>query len=488
MGIHQPMNGAESKPLAHVAEVPLVVDVDGTLIRTDLLIENFFTALATKPLVALGIWRLPLRSKAWLKDYLAGNANLDVTTLPLNRPIVDFLLQEKAKGRRIYLASASNQRLVEALARHLGFIDGTFGSNETVNLSGKAKAEALCRAFGDRGFDYIGNDRVDFAVWRRCRVAIATNATARLVRQLKAERQDAVELAVPKAGLKVYLKAVRVHQWLKNLLVFVPLLASHDLTGHTIADSLIAALAFSLAASSAYLLNDLLDLPNDRVHPSKRHRPLASGRLPLIQGAMLAPLLLGVSALCGLVVSAGFLAVLAAYYVITLAYSLHLKRHMLIDVLTLAGLYTMRILAGSAAIDRPSSAWLLGFSVFVFLCLALIKRYIELVGSLKANKGNPKGRGYRLEDLSILSGLASASGYCSVLILALYFNSPEVHVLYRNPSLLWLACAPLLYWISRLLLLAHRGELHDDPVVFAATDRTSLITGAVMVAIVLAAI
>ncbi|MEA1672445.1 UbiA family prenyltransferase [Nitrospirillum sp. BR 11163] len=482
------MSGAESKSLPHDAEVPLVVDIDGTLIRSDLLIESFLTLLVTKPLAALGVWRLPLRSKAWLKDYLANNADLDITTLPLNQPVVDFLLEEKAKGRRIYLASASNHRLVRALARHLGFTDGVFGSNEALNLSGKAKAEALCREFGRHGFDYIGNDWVDFAVWRCSRRAIVTNASTRLIQRLKAEHQDTLELAVPKTGIKIYLKAARVHQWLKNLLVFVPLLASHELNAHTIAASLLAALAFSLAASSAYLLNDLLDLPNDRAHSTKRNRPLASGRLPLIQGAVLAPLLLGVSALCGLGVSTNFLAVLGAYYVITLAYSLHLKRHMLIDVLTLAGLYTMRILAGSAAIDRPSSAWLLGFSVFVFLCLALIKRYIELVGSLKANKGNPKGRGYRLEDLSILSGLASASGYCSVLVLALYFNSPEVHVLYRNPSLLWLACAPLLYWISRLLLLAHRGELHDDPVVFAATDRTSLITGAIMVAIVLAAI
>ncbi|TWB43498.1 UbiA family prenyltransferase [Nitrospirillum pindoramense] len=482
------MNGAESKPAAQIAPVPLVVDIDGTLIRSDLLLENFFTLLSSNPIGALGVWRLPLRSKAWLKDYLSNKTDLDVSTVPLNQQVIDFLLAEKAKGRRIYLASASNHRLVKALAEHLGFVDGVFGSNENLNLSGPNKAELLCREFGDKGFDYIGNDWVDMPVWRRCRTAIVTNAPARLVRRLMAERHDAVELPVPQAGVKVYLKAIRVHQWLKNLLVFVPLLASHDLTGVTIIDSLLAALAYSLAASSAYLLNDLLDLPNDRAHPTKRNRPLASGRLPLIQGAALVPLLLAVSALCGLLVSINFLAVLAAYYVITLAYSLYLKRHMLIDVLTLAGLYTLRILAGSAAIERPSSAWLLGFSVFVFLCLALIKRYIELVGSLKANKGNPKGRGYRLEDLSILSGLASASGYCSVLVLALYFNSPEVHALYSNPSLLWLACAPLLYWISRLLLLAHRGELHDDPVVFAATDRTSLITGAIMVAIVLAAV
>ncbi|MBB6252872.1 UbiA family prenyltransferase [Nitrospirillum iridis] len=486
------MNGAGHGPSAPLAgnttEVPLVVDIDGTLIRSDLIIENFFTILANRPIAAIGVWRLPLRSKAWLKDYLADKADLDVATIPLNQPIVDFILQERAKGRAIYLASASNYRLVEALARHLGFIDGVFGSDESVNLSGEAKAERLCHQFGERGFDYIGNDWVDFPVWRRCRIAIATNASRRLVLRLKAERPDAVELPGARTGFKIYLKAMRIHQWLKNLLLFVPLLASHDLTVRSISDSLLAALAYGLAASSAYLLNDLLDLPNDRAHPTKRNRPLASGRLPLAQGALLVPLLLGVATACALVVSTGFLVILALYYLITLAYSLQLKRYMLIDVLTLAGLYTLRILAGSAAAERPSSAWLLGFSVFVFLCLALIKRYVELVGQLKTNKGNPKGRGYRLEDLSILSGLASASGYCSVLVLALYFNSPEVHVLYRNPTLLWLACPPLLYWISRLLLLAHRGELHDDPVVFAATDRSSLITGAIMMAVVLAAV
>ncbi|HXP97156.1 MAG TPA: UbiA family prenyltransferase, partial [Telmatospirillum sp.] len=223
-------------------------------------------------------------------------------------------------------------------------------------------------------------------------------------------------------------------------------------------------------------------------HASKRFRPMASGAMPLVHGMALMPLLLIGAVALGFAVSPAYLTVLALYYALTVAYSLYLKRRLLIDVVTLAVLYTLRILAGGAAIGLAPSPWLRAFSIFLFLCLALVKRYVELIGRLKRTAGDPSGRSYQLDDLPILSSLAAASGYSSVLVLALYFHSPEVYALYGNPERLWLTVPPMLYWISRMLLLAHRGVLHDDPVVFAVTDRASLAVGGIILAIVMVAV
>ncbi|MDR3562453.1 MAG: UbiA family prenyltransferase [Negativicutes bacterium] len=469
-------------------DVPLVVDLDGTLIRTDLLVESFFALLSAKPLTALAAVGRLRKGKAQLKACLADHAALDLKTIPFDVTVLDFLHAEKARGRRIYLASASDHRYVSALAAQLGLFDDAFGSTEDRNLTGRAKADLLCAEFGDKGFDYLGNDWVDLTVWKRCRQPLAANVSPRLLRRLQAHNPAAIEISTQKGRFGTYIRALRVHQWLKNFLILGPLLASHQITVGNVAATLLAMIAFSMAASSAYLLNDLLDLPHDRDHATKRFRPMASGAMPLVHGMVLMPLLLIGAAAVGLAVSPAYLAALAVYYGITVAYSLYLKRRLLIDVVTLAVLYTLRILAGGAAIGLAPSPWLFTFSIFLFLCLAVIKRYIELVGRLKRTAGDPGGRGYMLDDLPILSSLAAASGYCSVLVLALYFHSPEVYALYSHPERLWLTGPPLLYWISRMLLLAHRGVLHDDPVVFAVTDRVSLAVGGIILAIVMVAV
>jgi len=469
-------------------DIPLVVDLDGTLIRSDLLVESFFALLPVEPWVALGSLKVLLKGKSSFKAHLAERAVLDLASLPVDANVLEYLRAEKAKGRRIYLASASDSRYVRDLAAHLGVFDGTFGSSPEINLSGRNKADLLCEKFGEKGFDYIGNDWVDLEVWSRCRRPIIANAPPRLVRKVRETAPDALEISQLPSRLKTYLRALRVHQWLKNILIFIPLLASHMITGGNFLISLAAALAFSLAASSAYLLNDLVDIASDRDHATKRFRPLPSGALPLVHGLALAPLLLGAAIAIGAAISLKYLIVLLLYCVITLSYSFYLKRKAMIDVLVLAGLYTLRILAGNAALAISPSFWLLGFSMFIFLCLALIKRYIELVGRIKTTGQNPRGRAYVLEDGVVLMALAGAAGYSSVLTLILYFNSLEVHKLYSKPEILWFVCPPLLYWISRTLLLAHRGLLHDDPVVYAATDRISQITGLVMLCIVLAAV
>lgn len=465
---------------------PLVVDLDGTLVKTDLLVESFFALLAVDPAAALRAVLALRRGRPALKAVLADRAVVELHSLPFDQAVLDYLRGEKAKGRRIYLASATDRRYVEAIADHVGLFDGAFGSDATTNLAGDRKAQRLCAEFGAQGFDYIGNAWVDVAVWRACAVPVVANPSPALVQRLKPLFPGLVTVGAQRPRPADYARAMRLHQWLKNVLIFVPMLAGHVITAQSVLGCLIAFLSFSLCASSVYLLNDLLDLANDRAHDSKRHRPLASGAIPILHGVALVPLLLLAALLLALLLPAAFLALLALYYVTTMAYSLLLKRKLLVDVMTLSLLYTLRMLAGGAAVAVAISPWLMGFSIFLFLCLAIVKRYTELEACARKGREMPRGRGYLVADAPMLGSLAAASGYAAVLVLALYINSPEVHQLYARPEYLWLVCLLLLYWISRVLMIAHRGEMHDDPVIYAVKDRSSLAVGAATLVVVLA--
>lgn len=465
--------------------VPLVVDLDGTLLRTDMLVEGVCGLIAHDPLSAA---RLPLwltRGKAVLKARVSARTTPDVATLPYNEDLLALLRDYRAAGRPLYLASAADRSQVEAVAAHLGLFDGVFASDGTRNLRGARKAERLVEAFGERGFDYAGDATIDLAVWRHARRAIAVNATPGLVRRLKQDHPAVEEIGTqPRMVWRPLIRAMRPHQWAKNSLLAVPALAAHQIGPGTIGVLLVAFMAVSLVASATYMINDLLDLPHDRQHPTKRRRPMASGDLSPLQGMLLAPTLLVLGAVCAVSVSWAFLGIVAVYSATTVAYSTVLKRLMLVDVLTLAGLYTLRILAGGTAVGVPVSAWLLGVSVFLFLSLAIVKRYTELAGRLREGADSAPGRGYRTDDLPVLSALGGAAGYSAVTVLALYINSPDVRSLYDTPTLLWLICPILLYWVSRTLMMAHRGTMHDDPVVFALKDRVSLACGVLIVGIV----
>ncbi|WP_073631705.1 UbiA family prenyltransferase [Pseudoxanthobacter soli] len=454
---------------------PIVVDLDGTLVRSDLLIESFLALLGAQPFKALAALKTLRQGKANFKSRLADEAVVEIETLPFNEDVLVFLKAEHARGRPIYIASASDRRYVEALAGHLGFFTGVFGSENGLNLAGEVKAQRLCEAFGEKGFDYIGDAAIDEAVWRRAHSVYIANADPRHLAEVRAWAPEASALGMRKSHWHEYVRAIRVHQWLKNLLVFVPALAAHEL-GPGLGACILAFLSFSLCASSVYILNDLLDLRNDRAHARKKERPFAAGRIPLLRGALLFPVLLGLSFLIALFLPWKFLGVLAAYYALTCAYSFTLKRKMLVDVVALACLYGTRLWAGAAAVGLAISPWLMAFAIFIFLCLALVKRCSELIDRMSKGRGDPVGRGYRLSDLPALQSMAAAAGYVSVLVLALYFNSDVVVPLYAHPNWLWVICVLLLFWISRVLLLTHRGEMHDDPVVFAATDRISQMT------------
>ena len=476
------MLGVKEEVRAQAALAPLVVDLDGTLVRTDLLVESFLGLVGSKPLDALRSMSAIRGGRGALKARIAGAAAFDVSGLPFNRDVLAFIEAERATGRPIYLASASDQQLVTKVAQHLGIFDGAFGSRAGLNLAGAKKAQVLCDMFGEKAFDYVGNAGADLAVWSRCRRAYAVEPSASLQRRSAAEAIGSRD-----AGFAPLMKAMRPHQWLKNFLLFLPVLAAHAFDAR-LGQAGLAFLSFCLCASSVYLLNDLLDLANDRAHARKRARPFASGALPLLHGIAAIPLLLAAALAISLLLPTPFTVVLIGYFGLTLAYSLRLKRYAVTDVMALACLYGARVVAGGAATGVALSLWLEALSMFLFLSLALVKRCTELRDGIVAGQDRMPGRGYQADDLPMLETMATSSGYLAVLVLALYMSSDTVSALYAHPHRLLGTCVVMLFWINWILIKMRRGEMHDDPLVFAVTDRTSQICGLVLAAVVAASL
>lgn len=469
-------------------DIHLCVDLDGTLINSDLLFEAALLLLRERPLYIfiLPIWLL--KGKAHLKRELALRVSIDPATLPYDKRTLEIIKRARANGTTCALVTASDQTQAESISAYLGHFDKVIGSNGVTNLSGKKKAAKLVSLYGNRGFDYVANHRVDLAIWKHARRAWVINGPRILAERVSRLSDLAEHHPAQRASIITWLRAVRVHQWLKNLLILVPLFAAHQFSINTALQALAAFIAFSLCASGVYVFNDLLDLNADRLHPRKKLRPFAAGNLKIVHGLAAAPLL----TLAGFAVTwwcvPALLPILGLYYLATLAYSLRLKQIHMLDVMLLASLYTIRIIGGAVAIDVPLSFWLLAFSMFVFLSLAMLKRYTELFGLMSEGRNQISGRGYTSEDLTLLQALGGASGYLSVLVLALYINSPESLALYSRPELLWLLCPLLLYWISRAWSLVQRGRMHDDPLVFSLTDQVSLFIGTAFVFILMAAI
>jgi 4-hydroxybenzoate polyprenyltransferase/phosphoserine phosphatase len=460
----------------------LVVDLDGTLIRSDILIESFWSALGRD-------WRSPFRSivallsgRAALKQYLAQTATLDAAMLPFDATVVDYVKAWRKRGGKTALVTASDQTIAKRVADHLGLFDEVYGSDGRVNLKGAAKADFLSDHFGVDGYAYMGDATADLPVWQHAQKAITVNAAQTLRSRVEKIATNVEHLTTGSQTIGPYLASMRPHQWFKNVLVFLPMLVAHELNWHTLLPSFVAFIAFCLVASSVYVMNDLLDLPADRAHPRKRFRPFASGRVPITHGSWMA---LGLLVL-GLMVAAPLgwtsVFVMVVYYAVSTAYSLFLKRRIVIDICILAGLYTLRIVAGGVATGIELSVWLLAFSIFFFFSLAAVKRQAELVDNAERGQINPAGRGYQISDLPIVSTIALGAGYVSVLVMALYVNSPAVQHLYPRPYAFWGICCVLLYWVTYVVMVTHRGGMHDDPVVFAAKDRNSRICVLIVVA------
>lgn len=470
------------------ATIPLCIDLDGTLIKTDLLLESFLRLIKRNPLHLFSCCLWLLRGRAHLKAEIARRVRIDAALLPYNEGIVDLMKAAAQQGRKLYLCTAADRRLATEVASHLDCFDGVFASNGRVNLSSRHKAQELSQAFGPRGFDYCGNALADLAVWQTSRNAIVVGS-ARLARAAMEVNANVRTVDGPAFSWRKVLKAMRVYQWVKNILVFVPLLTSHRfMESEVLAPTLIAFVAFCLCASSVYLLNDMLDLDADRQHERKRKRPFAAGDLALSTGMALL-LLLTVGAIgLALLLPLKFMLVLGCYYALTLAYSFSLKKMPLVDVFALASLYTSRVMAGGAAAAIALSSWLVMFSITIFLSLAFVKRYTELDDKQRAGGTTAAGRGYLTDDLSILRSFGTSAGYLAVIILAIYLNSPDSQLLYSHRSALWGVFAALLFWVSWMWMAAFQGRMHDDPIVFALKDRTSLAAITAIVAFVLIAI
>jgi 4-hydroxybenzoate polyprenyltransferase/phosphoserine phosphatase len=468
----------------------LCVDMDGTLLDGNSLWESLLTLLGMHPwyVLLLPLWLI--RGKAVLKHEVARRACLDVKTLLLRRDVVDFLRQEKEKGRKLILVTAADSILATAVADRLALFDAVLASDGKTNLSGLNKRKAIQTFLDGKEFDYAGDSTTDIPVWEAAHSAILVGPTASLLKSVRKTLNVGVVFPRRKFSWSSLWKALRPQHWVKNLLVFVPIVMAHELKDSVrLADSLLAFVSFSLCASGVYILNDLFDLESDRLHPTKRLRPWAAGEIPLSAGVVIAPLLVAAGLAVAASLSRFFLLDVFVYVAATFFYSTYVKRVPIVDVLLLTGLYLVRILGGGAATGIPVSPWLLAFSMFLLLSLAFAKRYMELAAQT-SDGSRPSGiskRNYSPSDADLVRQFGISSGYISVMVLALYVNAQEVMVLYRRPQWIWLACPLLLFWISRVWLLASRGLLHEDPVVFAVRDGVSYLLGLLILLILFAA-
>lgn len=465
----------------------LAVDLDESLIRSDMLHESLWAALSRHDISAVRAMAQIVRGKAALKAALANSNALNPASLPYDARVLDQIVRWRERGGRVALVTAANTRIAHAVADHLGLFDAVHASGDRLNLKGSAKAAFLVETYGAQGFVYIGDNRADLRVWSDAAGAITVDAPASVRAAVDRMGRPAEHLLAEGSGVGSLIRALRPHQWLKNVLVFLPVLSDPSRVEWAWGLLLMTFVALSLVASAGYVINDLLDLEDDRTHPRKRNRPFASGALSVATGTRLIPVLLLLGLATAALVSVEVLIVVIFYFVLTLAYSISLKEHSIIDICTLAGLYTIRMVAGSLAVSIGLSVWLLAFSLFIFFSLAAAKRLGELSDADAAGRKVTR-RGYTVEDRRILSQMAISAGYVGVLVLALYIDEPYVQERFGAHRMFWGVCALLIFWLSRVALVANRGEMHDDPMVWSLKDRVSLATIVLIVLMVVWAI
>lgn len=463
-----------------MAVYPLIVDLDETLLRTDTLLEviaHLGSSDPAKLMVAIGALS---KGRPAFKRALTEASDLGISGLPVRADLLAWLQGEKSRGREIHLVTGADQAMADAVAAHFGLFDSATGSADGVNLKGRNKQAFLRQRFPD-GYVYAGDNPADLHVWRDANgIVLAGVSDATRRKAIVLQKPIEADFTNPATRPGLWVEALRLHHWTKNLLVFVPLILSGLYSEPSaILAAVMAFAAIGLVASGGYIVNDLADLAADRAHRTKHARALASGRLPLKYGFAAAPLLI----LAGLVLAAlgGWQALIAiaAYLVITLTYSFWLKRKPVVDVMVLAALFTLRLLAGTVIIGAEISFWLLSFAAFFFLSLSLAKRHAEIVNMPAGTPLN--GRGYTGDDAPFTLATGLTSGMAALVILSLYVaEDASPLALYGEPALLWAAPVLVGAWVLRIWLLAHRGTLRDDPVSFAVTDPVSIGLGAVL--------
>jgi 4-hydroxybenzoate polyprenyltransferase len=451
--------------------IPLVVDLDGTFINTDLLHEGFILLLKKNPLNIFNCIVWFFKGRAYLKTRILKAVHIPSELLPYNMDVLDLLKKEAAKGRKLVLATASPLSNAQAIAATHPIFDKVYGTEGNINLKGEKKLEILIDQFGKAGFDYMGNSNSDLKIFAQARYSYPVNASPLV--KLKAQKISEVKQIFNSkpVSVKTYLKAIRAYQWVKNILIFVPLLTSHSFFSVAVfMQAIMAFAAFSFVASAGYVINDLLDLNSDRVHPRKRSRPFASGKLSIITGILLSFILIIGGFYIALNLDSLFWLILLFYFLTSFFYSVYLKRIVLYDVFTLAVLYSTRVFAGGIATNIHLSFWLIAFSTFIFLSLAFVKRYSELLQVKDKGGLANRGRGYLAEDINLIQTMGVVSGFLSVVVFSLYIDSPDVVKLYSNPKVLWATGLLFLFWISRIWMIAARGKMTDDPIIFTIKD------------------
>ena len=483
-----PVSTAKTESSRTVAK-PLCVDLDGTLVATDVTVEVILELLKAAPWKLFSLIAALMSGRPALKRYVAQHVTIDASTLPYRDRVLGEMRQARADGRWVLLVTASDQSVADAVGQYVDLVDEAVGTHSETNLKGGNKAAYLVSRFGAQGFQYLGDSPADLPVWSAAGEALLVAPSASTQRRAK-QSVPKVEVLVERPNkLRAAVKELRPHQWAKNVLLFVPLYFAHQYTNlELVFAAVMAFFSFSFAASSIYVLNDLVDLPADRLHRSKRNRPLAAGELSVADGILLSTMALAVSiTLAILFLSTNFLWVVLGYVALTTAYSFYLKQQMIVDVLTLASLFTYRVMAGGVAVNVPLSEWLLAFSIFFFTSLAFVKRYSELIQTKADGRISIKGRNYVPADIPIIVAAGLASGFLAVLVFALYINTPAITGYYPRFQVLWGICLVLVYWIMRIWFLAARDQMHDDPVLFAVKDRISIFAGALVVACLFAA-
>jgi len=470
-------------------DIPLCVDLDGTLIAGDTLLDSTLIAIKRKPFILLFLPFWIMKGKLFFKEKIHQIAEPDYSTLVFRDELLEFIESEKHKGRKIVLATASSQRIADKIADELGIFDLVLGSGNGINLRSSNKKDKLVELFGEKGFDYIGDSSADIEVFRSSRKAYLVEPSNNVLNKTKSIGNLENCFGRKPELIKLILKEIRVYQWVKNTLIFLPILLAHIIPiGEYAIKLVLAFLSFSFVASSVYVLNDLLDISSDRQHPTKKNRPFASGKLSVKVGFLLFPLLLILGFVPSFVLLPNeFNIILFVYFVLTTLYSFYLKRVYVADILILSLLYTLRLVAGAAVVAVLISPWLIAFSVFIFISLACIKRYTELFSITNRNTEQISGRGYLVDDINLIKTIGVNSGLISILVFMLYVNSKEVLALYKHPLYLYIVAFLFLYWIIRMWFIAVRGKMTDDPIVFTLRDKVGLFIFASIILIVLGA-
>lgn len=463
----------------------LFVDLDGTLLATDTVWECLVASVRKNPWLCFCLPFWLIRGRAYLKGRLAAIAMPEFATLPVRDDVMAYVREQRQSGRHVVLATASHRDIALQIAEQFGIFDDVLASDSAVNLRASAKLSAIeeyCRKHGFDRFDYIGDSRADLAVWPGAHRAIVAAPGGRIERLARGRFRNVEVLGTAQPEWAAWVKALRPHHWSKNLLVLASVVFGHQIfVWQSLIASLGAFVAFCGVSSAVYLLNDVLDVASDRQHPAKKKRPFAAGDLMISHGiAAGGALIVATLALSILFLPISFAGVLVLYLLANALYSLWLKQKVLVDVLLLAGFFTLRVIAGGAATGIGVSEWLLAFSTFLFLSLAFLKRFSELLQAQNSGVEPATGRGYQACDLEIVRVLGPATGCLAVLVLSLYINSPQVKLLYKHPNVLWLVCPLLLFWITRIWIWANRGMNIDDPVTFSLRDRTTWLTAAVV--------